>query len=225
MKILIIEDEIKLANDIAEYLKRSGNICEIADTFFKGDEKAFLYDYDCILLDITLPGGSGLDILKNLKENKPDAAIIIISAKNSFDDKIYGLDKGADDYISKPFNLAELNSRINALVRRRNYNGRQKITYENITIFPSDMIACINDSEISLNRKEFDLLLFLMTNSDRVLTKRSIAEHIWGDDADMADSFDFIYSQVKNLRKKITENGGVQCIQSVYGIGYKFGSQ
>lgn len=222
MKILIIEDEIKLSKDIADYMKQAGNLCESATDFNMAEEKSQMYDYDCILLDITLPGGSGLDILKKLKENKPDAALIIISAKNSLDDKITGLDLGADDYISKPFHLSELNSRINALVRRRNYKGSHEISYQNITINTKEMRAFINNSELLLSRKEFDLLLFFMTNHDKVVTKQSIAEHIWGDDADMVDSFDFIYSQIKNLRKKIFEKGGANCIQSVYGMGYKF---
>jgi DNA-binding response OmpR family regulator len=177
------------------------------------------------LIDITLPGGSGLDIVKELKKSNPKTGIIIISAKNSLDDKIAGLDLGADDYITKPFHLAELNSRINSVLRRRNFEGSNEIVFEKLKLAPEKQEVFANNKPVSLTKKEFDLLLFFISNKNRVVTKESIAEHLWGDEMDMADSFDFIYSHIKNLRKKIMDAGADDYIKSIYGIGYKFSDQ
>jgi DNA-binding response OmpR family regulator len=221
MKVMVIEDEKQLADSISSYLVREGYSCEVASTFLSADEKVQVYDYDCILLDITLPGGNGLSILKHLKAKKPNAAVIIISAKNSLDDKVEGLDLGADDYLSKPFHLSELNARLKSVIRRRSFGGSNEIEFNGITVNLTERQAIVNGQEIALTKKEYDLLLFFLSNPNRVITKESIAEHLWGEEMDVADSLDFIYSHVKNLRKKIVEKGGDDCIQTVYGMGYK----
>lgn len=222
MKILVIEDENALSESIASYLSQEGYNCELAADFYIAEEKALLHNYDCILLDITLPGGNGLTLLKNIKKEKPNAGVIIISAKNSLDDKVVGLDIGADDYLTKPFHLSELNSRIKSVIRRRNFNGSSKITFNEMTLLPEEMQLTINNKATVLTKKEYDLLLYFIANKNRVITKESIAEHLWGDHMDMVDSFDFIYVHIKNLRKKIVEKGGKDYIQTVYGMGYRF---
>ena len=223
MKILLIEDEGLLAGSVIAFLKKEGYVCEWAADFYAAEERIALYEYDCALIDITIPGGNGLNIVKSLKKNNTKTGIIIISAKNSLDDKITGLDLGADDYISKPFYLAELNSRIKSVFRRRNFEGKSKIEFEEISINTDSQEVCVCNKPVSLTKKEYDLLLFFIANKKRVLTKESIAEHLWGDNMDMADSFDFIYSHIKNLRKKLLEKGGDDYIKTVYGSGYKFG--
>jgi len=222
VKILLVEDETSLGDAVLSFLKNEGHVCEWAKNFNSANEKAGLYQYDCALIDITLPGGSGLDIVKTIKTRNAKTGIIIISAKNSLDDKISGLDLGADDYITKPFHLAELNSRLNSVLRRRNFEGNNEIVFDKIKLIPEKQEVFVSDKLIALTKKEFDLLLFFISNKGRVVTKESIAEHLWGDDADAADSFDFIYSHIKNLRKKIMDAGGNDYVKSVYGMGYKF---
>jgi DNA-binding response OmpR family regulator len=222
MKLLLIEDELALGESIVSYLKKEGFICEWAKNFHEADEKIDLYEYDCLLVDITLPGGSGLDLIDLLKKKNSEAGVIIISAKNSLDDKIKGLDLGADDYLSKPFHLPELNSRIRSLLRRRISKGSVLITFNEITINPADNEVLINESAIGLTQKEYGLLLYFITNKNRVLAKNAIAEHLWGDEIDLADSYDFIYSHIKNLRKKLIDKGCTDYIKTVYGLGYKF---
>jgi DNA-binding response OmpR family regulator len=222
MNLLIIEDEIELSGSINKFLSEEGYVCEQAFNFNDASEKLGVYEYDIILLDITLPGGNGLDLLKRIKSSNPESGILIISAKNSLDDKLRGLDLGADDYIVKPFHLAELNSRINTLIRRINFKGREKLVFNEIEIDYRAREVIVNGGLIKLTRKEFDLLIYLITNKNRVLTKESIAEHIWGDYIDLADNFDFIYSHIKNIRKKIMGNGGKDYLKTIYGEGYKF---
>jgi DNA-binding response OmpR family regulator len=222
MKILLIEDEAELRKSIKQYLHQEGYLVESAADFVKASEKAGVYDYDCILVDITLPKGSGLDIIKQLKENHSKAGIIIISAKNSSGDKIKGLDLGADDYLAKPFDLAELNSRIKALIRRRNFDGSKSIVVNEITIIPDERQVKVNGDSINLTAKEYDLLLFFIANKNRVVSKNAIAEHLWGDDSDQMDSHDFIYVHLRNLRKKLMEKECTDYVQTIYGIGYNF---
>jgi len=224
VKILLIEDETALGESVLNFFKKEGHVCEWVKNFNAGDEKVSMYQYDCALIDIGLPGGSGLDIVKALKKNNPKTGIIIISAKNSLDDKVIGLDLGADDYITKPFHFAELNSRLNSVLRRRNFEGNNEIIFEKLKIIPDKQEVLVNGKIIFLTKKEFDLLLFFISNKNRVVTKESIAEHLWGDEADATDSFDFIYSHIKNLRKKIMDAGGSDYIKSIYGMGYKFSS-
>ena len=222
MKILLIEDEPELRKSIKHFLHQEGYIVESANDFIKAIEKIEVYDYDCILVDITLPKGNGLEIIKQLKQNFSKAGIIIISAKNSLDDKITGLDLGADDYLAKPFDLAELNSRIKALIRRRNFEGNKTIVVNEISILPEQRIVKVNNEEVILTAKEYALLLFFISNKNRVLSKNTIAEHLWGDDSDQMDSHDFIYVHLRNLRKKLVEKGCKDYVQTIYGIGYNF---
>ncbi|HEY3369314.1 MAG TPA: response regulator transcription factor [Prolixibacteraceae bacterium] len=222
MKILVIEDEIALSETIVSYLEEEGYRCEQAGSIELGNEKVNLYEYDCMLVDIGLPDGSGLSLIKTLKRNHPETGIIIISAKNSMDDKIRGLDMGADDYLTKPFHLPELNSRIKSLLRRRKFEGKQELIIDKITILPESKKVLIGGESLQLTRKEFDLLMFFVSNQGRVLTKESIAEHLWGDFADAADSFDFVYSHIKNLRRKLLAKTGIDYFHNVYGTGYSF---
>ncbi len=222
MKILLIEDEKELSRSITEYLQAGNYICEPVFTYEAAVEKVNLYDYDCVIVDINLPDGTGLDVIRSLKKNKSETGIIVISARNSLDDKISGLEIGADDYLTKPFHLPELNARIKSIIRRRNFGGTNDIQFNEISIKPDSMEVFVNDQPIVLTKKEFALLIYFVSNRDRVLTKESIAEHLWGDEMDMADSFDFIYTHIKNLRKKIIERNGEDYVRTVYGMGYKF---
>ncbi|WP_028283525.1 response regulator transcription factor [Olleya marilimosa] len=221
MKYLIAEDELDLQQSIVTYLQRDGNICEVASDFGEASEKAAIYDYDVIILDINLVTGSGLDVLKTLKKEKKRAGVIIISANNSLTDKLEGLDLGADDYITKPFHLAELNSRINAVLRRGKYGGDEIMEFNEIKIDTKSRTAYIDGKAMALTRKEYDLLVFFISNKGRVLSKEIIAEHLWGDDSDLLDNFDFIYVHINNLRKKLTAEGA-KYIKTAYGSGYKF---
>ena len=221
MKYLIAEDEKDLQQEIVSYLNRDGNICEVASDYYEAVDKISIYDYDIIILDINLISGSGLDVLKLLKKEKKTAGVIIISANNSLDDKLLGLDLGADDYITKPFHLAELNARITAVLRRGKFGGDEIIEFHEIKIDTKSRTAFINDKPITLTRKEYDLLLFFVSNKGRVLSKEIIAEHLWGDDSDLLDNFDFIYVHINNLRKKLTAEGS-KYLKTAYGTGYKF---
>ena len=222
MKILLVEDELALGESVASFLVKEGYVCEWVKDFRAADGKIGIYDYDCALIDITLPDGSGLNVVRDLKRTNPETGIIIISAKNSLDDKVSGLDLGADDYLTKPFHLAELNSRIKSLLRRRKFDGNKEIIAGDIKIVPDKFSVFVNDKSISLTKKEYDLLLFFISNKNRVLTKEAIAGHLWGDHIDSAESFDFVYTHLKNLRRKIVDKGGEDHIRTIYGIGYKF---
>lgn len=221
MKILIIEDELELLIAINNFLVKENFICELAENFRKADERLSIYEYDIILLDITLPDGNGLLLLETIKKHQKRAGVIIISAKNALDDKLNGLDLGADDYITKPFHLSELNSRIKAVLRRKQYDGSDIITFNEISINTDSKTLSINGKELALTKKEYDLILFFLINKNRVLTKEAIAEHLWGDNIDMVDSFDFIYTHLNNIRKKIKHAGGNDYIKTIYGMGYK----
>ena len=220
MKILIVEDEKALAESIVDYLQREDYICEVARDFNNAVEKTELFDYDCILLDIGLPGGSGLKVLEELKANNKTDGVLIISAKNSLDDRVEGLLLGADDYLPKPFHLSELSARIAAIIRRKNFAGSNVIKFNEIEIDTLAKTVSINEKPFTLTRKEYELLLYFVSNKGRVISKNAIAEHLWGDD--MEGNNDFIYTHIKNLRKKIIEFGGVDYVKSVYGMGYKF---
>lgn len=222
MKILLVEDEIEMQKSIKQYLGLEKNIVEVASDFDAAYEKIHLYDYDCVLLDITLPNGNGLDLIKTIKSTKPKTGIIIISAKNSFDDKIDGLNLGADDYLPKPFYLPELNARIKALIRRNNFEGADTIIINEIILYPDERKILIHSSPVNLTSKEFDILVYFIANKNRVIQKNALVEHLWGDNADQFDNFDFIYNHVKNLRKKLLAANCTDYIQSIYGIGYSF---
>ena len=221
MKILVIEDEIELLNNIIESLKKEKFLIESATDYPSALEKVFLYNYDCILLDIMLPNGSGLDILNEIKKAKKSENIIIISAKDSLDDKLAGLELGADDYLTKPFHLAELNARIKAVIRRKNQDGKNEIELSNVILDLDQRQFLVDGASIMLNRKEFDILHYFLLNKNRLITKTGLAEHVWGDSSDQSDNLDFVYYQIKNLRKKLQESNAAIEIESVYGIGYK----
>ena len=220
MKILIIEDEKALSESIATYLKGEDYVCETAPDFKTALEKTESFEYDCILLDITLPGGNGLEILRSLKANNKMDGVLIISAKNALDDRVTGLKLGADDYLAKPFHLSELSARIAAIIRRKNFEGNNTVNFNGIHIDTQAKLVSINDKAFELTKKEYELLLYFVTNKGRVISKNAIAEHLWGDD--MAGSYDFIYTHIKNLRKKMMVAADIDYIRSVYGMGYKF---
>jgi len=225
LKILLIEDEKDLLDSMKVYLESEGYLCETADDYQKATEKIHLYHYDCVVVDITLPKGNGLQIVKELKEKKSEGGIIIVSAKNSLDDKLKGLELGADDYLTKPFHLSELNARIKAIVRRKNFDGKNELVLNEIKINFSSRTVLINEMPLILTIKEYELLLFFIANKNKVITKNAIAEHLWGDDMDQNDSFDFIYTHIKNLRKKMLAKDSKDYIKTIYGIGYNFSTQ
>ena len=222
MKILIVEDEKELAQDIVKYLSGQNYVCEVAETYNQATDKIAVYQYDCILLDLMLPDGSGLALLEMLKrENKQDG-VIIISAKNSIEDKVKGLEIGADDYLAKPFHHSELSARIHSLIRRKQFNSSNIIQQNEITIDLLGKTIKVNDSEVSFTKKELNLLLFFIGNKNRVISKSALAEHLSGDIADMFDNHDFVYAHVKNLKKKLTQAGYDNYIKTIYGTGYKW---
>lgn len=222
MKLLIVEDDRSLSRSINDYLKLEGHICEIALNLSDAEQKAGINKYDCIILDIGLPDGSGLDLIKEMKSNKLTGGILILSAKDSLDDKLKGLNMGADDYLTKPFHFAELSARLNSIYRRNNFLGLNEITFNEIRINTEDNQVYVNEKLLILTKKEYDLLLFFMANRNRIITKESIVEHLWGDNVILTDSFDFVYTHVKNLRKKIVSAQGRNYIKCIYGFGYKF---
>lgn len=222
MKILIIEDEAGLRESIREYLDYQGYTCEAVSDFKKGSEKIEDFIYDCIVVDIGLPGGSGLDLVRQLKGSNPKSGIIIISAKNSLEDKLNGLELGSDDYITKPFHLSELNARIKAVIRRRSFDGSKIIQFNEIKVDLEARSVFVNDKSLDLTEKEFQLLEYFLANKKWVLTKSAIAEHVWGDEYLQVSNYDFIYTHIKNLRKKLIDAGSGDYIKTVYGTGYKF---
>ncbi|MBS1655449.1 MAG: response regulator transcription factor [Bacteroidetes bacterium] len=222
MNLLIVEDEPELSKTISAYLLQNKFTCEMAADFNSAQHKLTDGEYDCIILDISLPGGSGLELLRKLKKEKKSDGVLIISAKNSLDDKIEGLELGADDYLTKPFHLAELSARVNAIIRRRSFEGNNLIVLDKLSINILDKNVKTDKGSLDLTRKEYELLLYFASNKNRVVTKESIIDHLWGDHANMTDTYDFIYSHIKNLRKKLTEAGCPDYIRSVYGMGYKF---
>ena len=207
------------------FLKESGMNCDEAMTLSDAIQKIDSKVYDCIVLDIGLPDGSGLKVIEEMSKKENQTGIVIVSARNSLDDRLTGLNIGADDYITKPFYLPEISARIKSVVRRRTSSTKNEIVVNELRVMPDEMVMSINDKTINLTKKEHELMLYLLHNQNKVLTKEMIAEHLWGDHSDIADSFDFIYSHVKNLRKKMTDNGSRDYIRSVYGVGYKFATE
>jgi len=224
MKVLLIEDEQALRESIIAYFTEEGNICETAADYAAALAKINLYQYDCIILDLTLPGGDGLEILSQLKQLNKKDGVLIISARHSLDDKLSGLNLGADDYLVKPFHLSELKARVTAIVRRKSFDGNNLIIFNEIYIDGLAMKVSIEEKQLVLTRKEYDLLIYFIANQNKVITKNAIAEHLWGDEMDLSDHFDFIYTHIKNLRKKLLEADCKDYIKSMYGVGYKFGA-
>jgi DNA-binding response OmpR family regulator len=222
MKLLIVEDNIELSKNMESYLAKEGNTCETAFSYHQAIDKVISFAYDVVILDLMLPDGDGLDVLKALNKQSADVGVLIVSARNSLDDKLNGLNFGADDYITKPFHLSELNARIKAIFRRRNFGNKKVIECKEILIDLDAHEVFVAHNSIELTKKEYELLIFFISNQNRVITKQSIAEHLWGDQADYYDSFDFVYQHIKNLRKKIMTAGGGDYITTIYGMGYKF---
>lgn len=213
---------MELANSIADYLKSENYLSEFASTFSEAIEKIRIYDYDCILLDLMLPGGDGLKILSELKQNNKQEGVIIISAKDSIEDKIDGLKVGADDYLPKPFHLSELSARIYSLIRRKQFGSSNSIVINELQIDLLSKEVRVNNLIVQLTKKEFDLLIFLIGNKNRVISKAALAEHLSGDMADMLDNYDFVYAHIKNLKRKLAEAGCKDYIKTAYGMGYKW---
>ncbi|SRX53865.1 response regulator transcription factor [Aequorivita sp. CIP111184] len=222
MKILIIEDEIALAESITAYLSKEGYLCENITSYSEGLSKIFDYKYDCILLDLMLPGGNGLELLEAFRRENKNEGVIIISAKDRVEDKIKGLQLGADDYLSKPFHLSELSARIYSLMRRKNFENTNILQYNELQINLMSKSVLVDKKSIKITKKEYQLLLFLIGNKNRVISKGSIAEHLSGDMADMLDNHDFVYTHINNLKKKLSRAGGEDYIKSIYGMGYKW---
>jgi len=221
MKLLLIEDETALSDNICAYLSTNEVVCEAVHSYEAALDKLNIFSYDIIILDIMLPDGNGLDIVRVLKEKQSESGILIISAKNSLDDRVDGLELGADDYLTKPFHLSELNARLKAIYRRRKFQGHKMLQFNELTVDTDNHELTIHETPVELTVKEYELLLFFISNKNRVLTKQTIAEHLWGDNVDFLDSFDFVYQHIKNLRKKITAAGGTDHIKTIYGLGYK----
>ena len=222
MKLLIIEDERELSDSIVAYLSSENYLCEQAFTCDEAKEKVELYDYDCVLLDLMLPGGNGLDILRNIRNKNNPVGVIIVSAKDSLEDKVRGLEIGADDYLAKPFHLPELSMRIYAIIRRKEFSANNVLQSNGITINLLSKTVHINNKPVLLTRTEYELLLFLIGNKNKVISKVAMAEHLSGDMADMLDNHDFVYTHIKNLKAKLAEVGCKDCIKNVYGTGYKW---
>jgi len=221
MKILVIEDEVELRETLKASLTKEDYVVETASDFYTALDKVLVYDYDCILLDVMLPGGSGLQVLEQLKKEGKSDNVIIISAKDSLDDKLNGLELGADDYLTKPFHIAELNARIKAVLRRKQRDGKETLEMGNIVLDLHERNLLIAGEAVALNRKEFDILHYFLLNKNRLVSKSALAEHVWGDNTDQADNLDFIYSQIKNLRKKFLAKQADVDFEAVYGVGYK----
>lgn len=222
MQILIVEDQRSLRDSIVEYLQSNGHSCTAASTYKRGLEKSADYTFDCVLIDVGLPDGNGIDLINKIKRDNHKTGIIVISAKDSLEDKISGLESGADDYITKPFHLSELNARINSVIRRRAFEGKNQLEFGDLIIKVNEKQVFVNNIQLHLTKKEYDILVYLAGNPTHLVTKEALAESIWGDRADIASSFDFVYSQIKNLKKKLNEAGANDYIKVVYGMGYKF---
>ena len=222
MKILIIEDEHELAQDVIGYLTSLDYLCELAEDYNQAIDKITAYTYDCVLLDLMIPFGDGLEVLEKMKAEKRSDGVIIISAKGALEDKIKGLQLGADDYLAKPFHLSELSARIFSVIRRKKFDNSNTITHDELTVDMLSKTVTVGSNIVSLTKKEFDLLLLFLGNKNKVISKNALAEHLSGDIADMFDNHDFVYAHVKNLKKKLTEAGCKNFLKTIYGTGYKW---
>lgn len=222
MKILIVEDERNLSDSIVAYLGMENYLCEQAFTYAEAKMKINVYEYDCVLLDLMIPGGNGLDLLREIRKRRNPVGVIIVSAKDSLDDKVKGLGIGADDYLAKPFHLAELSMRIYAVIRRKNFSASNILKSNGITVNLPEKSVSVRDVTVTLTKSEYELLLFFISNKGRVVSKSAMAEHLSGEMADMLDNYDFVYTHIKNLKAKLTAAGCDDCIRNIYGMGYKW---
>jgi DNA-binding response OmpR family regulator len=223
MKVLLVEDEEELGISILKYLSNEQYLCEWAKDYSTAFSKIEAYNYSCIILDIGLPDGNGLALLEELKTLKKNNGVIIISARNELNDRIDGLNKGADDFLVKPFYLSELAARVSAIIRRKIFGGKQELAYNEIVVDLDHRSVTVNNKFIGLTKKEYELLVYFILNRDKTLSKSSIIEYLWNDYTNGGDDFDFLYSHIKNLRKKLMKLGCADYIQSLYGLGYRFG--
>ncbi|HTA61411.1 MAG TPA: response regulator transcription factor [Bacteroidia bacterium] len=221
--ILLVEDEKLLSESIAQYLGNSGITCIQAYTYNSAINKIAEAEFDAIVIDIGLPDGSGIDLINYIKKKKIEAGLIIISARNSLEDKLEGFTTGADDFIVKPFHLSELNARINAIIRRKKFSGKEVLEFNEIAIKLESRAVYVGENKINLTKKEFELLVYFISNTSKIITKDAIAYNLWKNNADLAVSSDIIYTHIKNLRKKLVEGGSKDYVNAIYGIGYKFG--
>ncbi len=222
MRILIIEDEKSLREDVVDYLSENGYKCDFSTTVKSSLQKLTDTVYSCALIDVGLPDGSGMEIVEHIKKQFPEMGVIIVTAKNALEDKLTGLKIGADDYLTKPFHLSELNARLYSVLRRRNFGGKNSLVFDGLEIDTTEKKVTANQNQLQLTKKEYDILVYLASNPTHLITKEALADAIWGDKAEMASSFDFVYSQIKNLKKKLNEAGLKDYIKVVYGMGYKF---
>lgn len=222
MKILFVEDEPVLLEEMETYFSSLDFICEQAATFCIAEQKLRDYIYDIVVLDITLPDGTGINLIEDIRKCNIETGIVILSARDTLQDKLNALNRGADDYLTKPFYLEELSARVNALYRRKALKGIERIAFDNFIIEPLSKSLFFKEEGISLTRTEYDMLTYFVVNKNRVLSKSSIVEHLWGDHFDQTDNFDTVYVHMKNLRKKLSNASGKDYIKTVYGMGYKF---
>ena len=225
MKILIIEDEVELLSAAKSYLSSEGFICEGVTNYLDAVDRLRTFSYDCIVADVGLPDGNGLDLITELRKKVSETGVIIISARNSIRDKVEGLEIGADDYLTKPFHLSELNARVKSILRRRKSQGAKEFEFNEIQIFPDQLKAAVKGQALQLTQKEMDLLIYFVSNRDRILTKESIVDHLWSDFSASGNSNEFIYTHVSNLRRKLLEKGAKDYVKTIYGVGYKFTSE
>jgi DNA-binding response OmpR family regulator len=225
MKILIVEDEPELLKSIKNYLSQNNFLCDVADNIRQAGDYVLYSTYNCVILDITFPVGNGFEVLRKIKELKKNCGVLIISAKDSLDDKLLGLEYGADDYLTKPFHLPELAARLHAINRRRAFDGNDLLIVDKLVVNVQDKYVKTDAGTIDLTRKEFDLLLYFISNKNKVVTKQSIIDHLWGDKADMTDNYDLIYVHIKNLRRKLIDKGCPDYISAIYGMGYRFSTK
>lgn len=222
MKLLIIEDERALQNNIADFFRRRNYQCILAGTFGDASKQLHFGTFDCILLDISLPGGSGLDLLQEIRDQKRKEGIIILSARDSTDDKVQGLDLGADDYVTKPFHLSELHARVNSVIRRKQFNANTVLLFNELKVNVDERQFYVHEKPVPLSRKENNLLLLLVSNIGRIVSKTAIADHLYGNETSYFSNFDVVYSHIKNLKKKLSEAGCSDYIRTIHGLGYKF---
>jgi DNA-binding response OmpR family regulator len=221
--VLLVEDEKPLSESVSQYLTDCGINCTQAFTYNTAVNKLGASVFDCVVIDIGLPDGSGIDLINYIKKKKIDSGLIIVTARNSLEDKLEGFNTGADDFLVKPFHLSELNARINALVRRKKFDGKEVLDYNEISIQLQSKTVFINGIKINLTKKELELLVYFISNNNKIITKDAIAYSLWKNNADLAVSSEIIYTHIKNLRKKLVENGAKDYVQAMYGVGYKFG--
>lgn len=225
MKLLIVEDEEELVDSLLMFFVSEGYACEASFSFKEGMEKIDHFRYDCVIADVGLGDGSGLDLVKALKKKTMNTAVIIISARSSLKDRVLGLEIGADDYLTKPFHLTELNARIKSVLRRRNSDAEGEINFHEIRITPDAIKVEVNGNSVALTKKEYDLLIYFISNKAKILPKETIVEHLWGEYISSSESYDFLYTHVSNLRKKLLDHGAVDYIKTVYKIGYRFSDE